>query len=100
MDCDGLVDEDQGPRDFLIDLWPYARPARFSSSMTSLSAMFFVFRFYFISLDHSESHPARVFSGIPLRPWPSGLETSNGQVSTKAFWKMSCRWQASNSWQF
>ena len=33
MECDGLgVDEENTPRDFLIDLWPYARPVRCLSS--------------------------------------------------------------------
>lgn len=81
MECDGLVDEDCGPRDFLIDLWPYARPARFSSSMTSLSAMIQCFSF-FISFGHSESHPARVFSGSA-----SALAIGFGNIQWSGFYQ-------------
>ena len=41
----------------------------------------------------------RCFWFVVLWPSQSLLEKPDGQVSTKAFWKMSCRLRASSSWQ-
>lgn len=41
MDCDLMADDANAARDFLIDLWPYARPARFLSSKVDSLFLFF-----------------------------------------------------------
>ena len=41
MDCDLMADDANAARDFLIDLWPYARPARFLSSKVDSFFLFF-----------------------------------------------------------
>ena len=96
MDCDLMADDANAARDFLIDLWPYARPARFLSSKVD---WFFVSIFTRVSDFGLSIKNPLVFCHVVI-PSITVWKKFHSQASTRAFWRMWCRLQASNSWWF